>query len=207
MARVITPAPSPPPPTSGTVLAVCRVHAVLPDAGRVGSTAIDKRAVTGPVAVGPLGVAGDVQRDTSDHGGVDKAVYAYGQDAADRWVEQLGAALEPGLFGENLRVAGLDIDAAVVGERWQVGRAGEGPLLEVTGPRVPCQTFARFLADRLPEADTTRWVRRFTAAARPGAYLRVLTPGVLAAGDPVQVVARPEGGTSVAEVLTGAARP
>ena len=215
MTRVITSAPSPAAattpevgaPISGTVVAVCRVHAVLPDAGRVGSTAIDKRPVAGPVAVGPLGVDGDVQRDTSDHGGVDKAVYAYGQAAADRWVEQLGAPVEPGLFGENLRVSGLDVDAAVVGERWQVGRVGEGPLLEVTGPRVPCQTFARFLADRLPEADTARWVRRFTATGLPGAYLRVVAPGVLAAGDPVEVVARPEGGTSVAEVLTGAARP
>lgn len=207
MAPVITPAPCPSPPTSGSVVAVCRVHAVLPDAGRIGSTAIDKRPVAGPVAVGPLGVDGDDQRDTGDHGGVDKAVYAYGQDAADLWAEQLGAAVEPGLFGENLRVAGLDVDAAVLGERWQVGRAGEGPLLEVTGPRTPCQTFARFLADRLPQADTTGWVRRFTAAARPGAYLRVLAPGAVTAGDPVQVVSRPQGGASVAQVLTGAARP
>ena len=212
---MITPAPTPAAatasttgvPTSGTVVAVCRVHAVLPDAGTVGSTAIDKRSVAGPVAVGPLGVDGDDQRDTSDHGGLDKAVYAYGEAAADHWAERLGTAIGPGLFGENLRVAGLDVDAALVGERWQVGAAGRGPLLEVTGPRVPCQTFARFLAGRLPQADTARWVRRFTAAGRPGAYLRVLRPGVVAAGDPVVVVARPERGVGVGEVLTGAARP
>lgn len=193
----------PPAPTTGSIVAVCRVHAVLPDAGRVGSTAIDKRPVPGAVAVGPLGIAGDAQRDVEHHGGPDKAVYAYGEGAADAWVEALGTALEPGVLGENLRVAGLDVDAALIGERWQVGRAGLGPLLEVASPRIPCQTFARFLADRLPEADVGRWVRRFTAAGRPGAYLRVVEPGVLAAGDPVQVVSRPDHGVSITSWFLG----
>lgn len=191
------------PPTTGTVLAVCRVHAVLPDAGRVGSTAIDKRPVLGAVPVGELGIEGDVQRDVDNHGGPDRAVYAYGESAADTWAEALGTALEPGVFGENLRVADLDVDAALIGERWQVGQAGLGPLLEVASPRIPCQTFARFLADRLPEADVERWVRRFTAAGRPGAYLRVVEPGVLAAGDTVEVVSRPGHRVSVASWFLG----
>lgn len=197
-----TPSPEAP-PAVGTVRAVCRVHAVLPDAGRVGSTGIDKRPVLGAVVVGDLGIEGDVQLDVEHHGGPDKAVYAYGESATDAWAEVLGTALEPGVFGENLRVAGLDVDAALIGERWQVGQAGLGPLLEVASPRIPCQTFARFLADRLPEADVERWVRRFTAAGRPGAYLRVVEPGVLAAGDPVEVVSRPDHEVSVAAWFLG----
>ncbi len=169
---------------------MCRVHALLPDAGTVGVTAIDKRPVPGPVLVRPYGLFADVQADRKDHGGLDKAVYAYAQESADAWSAELGRTVVPGLFGENLRTAGVDVDGAVVGERWQVGEEGTGPLLEVTMPRTPCATFGRRLGEE-------RWVRRFTRGGLPGAYLRVLAAGTLAAGDPVRVVHRPAHGVSV----------
>ena len=81
------------------------------------------------------------------------------------------------MFGENLTTSGLDVDGAVVGERWRVGSA----LLEVTGPRIPCATFAAWMGER-------GWVRRFTERGRTGAYLAVVEPG-FAVGDPVEVVA------------------
>ena len=99
----------------GTLLAVCRVHQLLPDAGVFGVTAIDKRPVEGAVRVRPFGVRGDVQADRADHGGRDKALYAYAQEAADRWAAELGREVPPGLFGENLRTAGVDVDGAEVG--------------------------------------------------------------------------------------------
>lgn len=173
---------------TGEVLAVCRVHALLPDDGPVGVTAIDKRPVEGPVRVRRLGLHADLQADRANHGGEDQAVYAYGQDDAEWWAEQLGYAVVPGLFGENLRVRGVPVTAAVVGERWAVGTA----LLEVTQPRTPCSTFARRLGEQ-------GWVKRFTTANRTGAYLRVLKPGELRTGDAVNVCYRPEHGVTLAD--------
>ncbi|MGQ7296862.1 MOSC domain-containing protein [Quadrisphaera sp. KR29] len=181
----------------GTLLAVCRVHQLLPDDGTVGVTAIDKRPVQGPVKVLALGAHGDVQADRYDHGGRDKALYAYAQEAADRWATELGREVPPGLFGENLRTAGVDVDGAEVGERWRIG-SGEAALeVEVTMPRTPCATFARRMGEQ-------RWVRRFARAGAPGAYLRVVRPGTVAAGDAVEVLSRPGHGVGVARWLVEA---
>lgn len=173
---------------TGEVLAVCRVHTLLPDAGTVGVTAIDKRPVDGPVKVRRLGLYADLQADRANHGGEDQAVYAYGQDDVDWWVDRLEREIPAGLFGENLRVRGIPVSGAVVGERWAVGTA----LLEVTQPRTPCATFARRLGE-------DRWVKRFTEANRTGTYLRVVKPGQLSAGDRVAVCYRPEHGVTIAE--------
>jgi len=171
------------------LVAVCRVHALLPDAGSVGVTAIDKRPVEGRVRVRPYGLHADVQADRKDHGGLDQAVYAYAQEDAEVWAAELGYEVTPGLFGENLRTRGVEASRAVVGERWRIGTA----LLEVTQPRTPCQTFARRLG------SPPRWVRRFTEANRTGAYLRVLENGDLGAGDAVEVVHRPAHGVTLAD--------
>ncbi|MFI6424837.1 MOSC domain-containing protein [Promicromonospora sp. NPDC050880] len=170
------------------LLAVCRVHVLHPDAGPVGVTAIDKRPVEGRVKVRPLGLYADLQADRANHGGLDQAVYAYAQEDADHWSAELGREVTPGLFGENLRTSGLDVNRAVIGERWQVGSA----LLEVTQPRVPCQTFGRRLGEQ-------RWVRRFAQANRTGAYLRVIENGDLGAGDTVDVVQRPVHGVTISD--------
>ncbi|WP_171169820.1 MOSC domain-containing protein [Streptomyces sp. I05A-00742] len=153
------------------------------------ATGIDKRPVAGPVAVaapGPKGeagsgLAGDTIVTLKHHGGNDQAVYAFAREDLDRWERELGRALPAGSFGENLTTSGLDVSDARIGERWRIG---DRLLLEVTSPRVPCRTFA----DWLGEAG---WIRRFTQDAAPGAYLRVLEPGEVRAGDPVTVVHRP----------------
>lgn len=149
-------------------------------AGRLRRTAIDKRPVTHAVAVGELGVAGDEQADVKYHGGRDKAVYAFAREDLDRWEQVLGRSLHDGQFGENLTTSGIDVNEALVGERWRVGQA----LLEVCSVRIPCRVFANWLQEQ-------GWVRRFTADARPGPYLRVVEPGLVAAGDPIAVEHRP----------------
>lgn len=163
----------------GTVEAVCVVGALVEDPqGRVGVSAIDKRPVAGAVSVRRLGLHGDVQADREHHGGPDKAVYAYADADAAWWAAQLGAEVPAGRFGENLRLSGLDVSGAVPGERWRIGRT---LILEVTGPRIPCATFGRWM-------EQDGWVRRFLRAGRPGAYLKVITPGPIAAGDEVEVI-------------------
>ncbi|MFF1635829.1 MOSC domain-containing protein [Leifsonia sp. NPDC058248] len=178
----------------GELLAVCRVDKLIPDAGNVGVTAIDKQPSAVPLRVRPYGVHGDVQADRRHHGGLTKAVYAYAEEDAGFWAESLGRSIPPGLFGENLRTAGLDVNGAEIGERWRVG---DGLVLEVTCPRMPCAVFQR----RMGEAH---WVKRFTEAGLPGAYLRVVHSGSITAGDPIEVLSRPGHGVTIASWFTAA---
>jgi MOSC domain-containing protein YiiM len=157
--------------------------------GRTVTTAIWKHPVAGRVKVRGVNVEGDRQADLEVHGGVDQALYAYAAEDLAWWAGQLGRELPPGSFGENLTVAGVDVSGALVGERWRAG----GTLLEVSQPRTPCFKLGiRMGSQRFPA--------RFAAAGRPGAYLRILAEGEVAASDPVEVVHRPAHGLTVAEV-------
>lgn len=180
------------------LLAACVVHALHPDPGGVGTTAIDKRAVQGAVKVRELGLFADVQADRKRHGGLDQAVYAYAQEDAEFWEAQLGRELPPGWFGENLRVSGLDLSGARAGERWQLGTSSFSVILEVTRPRIPCQTFARWVGGD----EVSGWVARFTAAERPGAYLRVIRTGTIRAGQTIQVSDVAADAPSIRELFT-----
>ncbi len=177
---------------NSSVVAVCVVHEIKRDAGIVGRTAIDKRPVDGPVQVGKLGLTGDTQCDTERHGGPDKAIYAYAEADAQRWAAELGRPTQPGMFGENLTVRALAVTDAVVGERWQVGT--EVQVGNLTAPAV------RHFRPACREQP--RWVRRFSDRADVGAYLRVLRPGCVTAGDPIQLLHVPEHGVTAREVFT-----
>jgi MOSC domain-containing protein YiiM len=154
-----------------------------------GVTGIDKRPAEGAVEIrdpgpkgtGGSGVAGDAICDLRHHGGSLQAVYAYAREDLDAWEADLGRPLAGGVFGENLTTRGLDVTGALIGERWLVG---DRCLLQVTSPRIPCRTFAAWLEDQ-------GWIRRFTARGTPGAYLAVVEPGSVRAGDPIAVVSRP----------------
>ncbi|MEU6777489.1 MOSC domain-containing protein [Streptomyces sp. NPDC046759] len=161
-----------------------------------GVTGIDKKPVDGPVRVtapGPKGVgagglAGDAVCDMRHHGGDDQAVYAYAREDLDDWERELGRSLANGCFGENLTTDGLDVSGALIGERWRVGSE---LVLEVTSGRIPCRTFQGHLGER-------GWVKRFTQKGATGAYLRVIAPGEIRAGDPIEVMHRPDHGVTVA---------
>jgi MOSC domain-containing protein YiiM len=142
---------------------------------------IVKSAAAGAVAVGSTGLAGDEQADRVNHGGPFKAAYAYAREDAAFWERQVGRPLAAGAFGENLTLAGVDVTGALIGERWRIGTAE----FEVSGPRVPCSKLGARMGD-------PRFPKRFVLAGRPGAYLAVVTPGTLQAGDAVAVVHRPK---------------
>jgi MOSC domain-containing protein YiiM len=80
------------------------------------------------------------------------------------------------------------VNDALIGDRWRIGRS---LILEVSCPRVPCGTFQGWLR-------RTGWIKEFTRAARPGAYLRVIEPGEICAGDPVEIVQRPDHDVTIA---------
>ena len=160
-----------------------------------GATAIRKRAVDGPVAVRTLGLDGDQVADTRHHGGVFQAVYAFAEEDLARWAERLGSPVGPGLFGENLTTSGLDVNDAVLGERWRIGTAVVSPV----DVRIPCNVFKNWLG--LNHLDNQAWVKRFTEDARPGPYLRVLEEGHLQVGDEIVVEDRPEHGVTVSTMF------
>ncbi|MAT06227.1 MAG: hypothetical protein CL424_14410, partial [Acidimicrobiaceae bacterium] len=157
--------------------------------GRSGRTAIGKQAVDGPVRAAGVNLDGDDQADRSAHGGYDKAIYAYADEDRSWWESETGRTIERAAFGENLTTSGIDVTNAVIGERWTIGTV----TLEVSEPRLPCWKLNHRMGD-------DHFVKRFTTAQRPGAYLRILTAGTLRVGDAIQVVHVPEDSITVAEV-------
>ena len=161
----------------------------------IGRTAIEKHPVTGPVRVATLGIEGDQVADTVHHGGIDQAVYAFAREDLDEWAEQLGAPIADGMFGENLTTSGIDVNEALVGERWRVGSV----LLEVSSVRIPCNDFKGWMGET--GFDNTGWVKRFAAAGRPGPYLRVVEEGAFQAGDALVVEHTPTHGVTVSTMF------
>ncbi|ANS67355.1 hypothetical protein SLINC_5131 [Streptomyces lincolnensis] len=161
-----------------------------------GVTGIDKRpvqepvrvAAPGPKGIGGSGLAGDAVCKKQHHGGDDQAVYVMAREDLDDWEAELGRPLPNGAFGENLTTEGLDVSGALIGERWRIGSE---VVLEISSGRIPCGTFQGHMGEK-------RWVKRFTQKGAPGAYLRVIEPGEIRAGDPVEILHRPDHDVTVA---------
>ena len=166
---------------SAKVLSLNVVHAVIPDVGgSVGITSIDKRSVSDSREVTTAGVAGDQRSDIPNHGMPEQAVYAYAREDYEWWEAELEKDIPAGKFGENLTTVGIDVTNAVIGQTWRIGTT----LLQVTGPRIPCGTFARFMAEGMP-----------------GAYFQILEAGEITAGDEIKIVSTPEHGVTVSDVF------
>jgi MOSC domain-containing protein YiiM len=165
--------------------------------GRLVRTAIWKIPVGArAVALRGVNLDGDEQADRTVHGGPDKAVYAYAEEDYRWWAEDGGVATSLGLFGENLTLRGIALREALVGERWSVGSV----VLEVTQPRLPCVK----LGVRMNDA---RFPKRFQAAGRPGAYLRIVEAGTIRAGDTIRLLDRPDHGVTLGLMSDAVADP
>jgi MOSC domain-containing protein YiiM len=152
-------------------------------------TGIFKRPVDGPVQVTREGILEDFIGDKKNHGGPDQAVYVYGWADYEWWVAELGQEMQPGMFGENLTISGLESAQFNIGDRLHIGEV----VLEVTAPRIPCGT----LAGRM---NIPTFAKQFRFAGRPGLYCRIIREGILQAGDPVS--AEPYAGKTVGIVET-----
>jgi len=158
--------------------------------GRPAKSAIWKSPVAGRVVARGVNLEGDDQADRKAHGGFDKAVYAYAIEDLQWWEQEIGRPMEHGQFGENLTTEGIDVNGALVGERWQVGTV----VLEVSEPRVPCWRFG-------VRMDDVKFPRRFTEAMRPGAYLRIITEGELGKGDSIRILEKPDHTLTVRDIF------
>jgi len=156
--------------------------------GRAVLTAIRKTAVSGPVAVKPLGLEGDEQADPSVHGGRSKAVYAYPSEHHDFWrtvraQAQVSLWDEPvasGLFGENLLLQGLTEDRLWIGDRLRLPHC----VLAVSEPRYPCFKFNAAMG-------FVHAAKLMVQSGYCGAYLAVIEPGPVSADDPIELAPGP----------------
>jgi len=193
---------------NGSVRAVCVGTVQAREIqGRPVATAYGKQAVDGPVAVRPLGLAGDEQADLEVHGGLDKAVYAYPSEHYAFWATvraQAGlqpwpgpgdaGALPPGSLGENLVLQGLLEAQAWVGDLLRFPRC----VLAVSAPRLPCFKFEAAMGFRQAS-------RLMVQSGYCGFYLSVREPGWIAAGEPFEVVPGPRE-VSIRELFEARAR-
>lgn len=153
-------------------------------------TGIFKSPVTGPLLLRRLNLDGDHQADLENHGGRNKAVYAYPSEHYEFWRRELpGMELSWGIFGENLTIEGLTEEDACIGDHFRIGEA----VVAVSQPRIPCYKLGlRFGRDDMP--------KKFLASGRSGIYFSVVEEGLVNTGDAIERIHQNEHGISVAEI-------
>lgn len=153
-------------------------------------TSIFKIPTARRLAVSSQRIEDDEQADLLNHGGENKAVYAYPLEHYRSWSDELSRDdFVHGQFGENLTIRGLLEDELGIGDLLRIGTA----VLQVSQPRKPCFK----LGIRM---DDPRFVRRFLQSGRSGFYLRVAEPGELGAGDAIERIEAGPSGMTVHEV-------
>jgi MOSC domain-containing protein YiiM len=163
--------------------------------GKRAKTGIFKHPVSASVIVDAAGIAGDAVLNRKHHGGLDQAVLVYGSNTLDWWSDELATSLEPGTFGENLIIEGMENSDIAAGDRFTCADL----VLEATSPRMPCSTLALRMRDK-------NFVKRYLQAGRPGIYCRVLRPGVLKAGADVRFERFSGNRITLAEMMAHAGR-
>jgi MOSC domain-containing protein YiiM len=158
--------------------------------GRPAKSAIWKSPVAGRIAARGVNLDGDDQADRKAHGGPDKAIYAYAVEDSRWWEQKIGRPFAYGEFGENLTTEGIDVNQALVGERWEIGTT----VVEVSEPRIPCWRLGVRMNDPV-------FPRGFAEAMRPGAYQRIVVEGSVGAGDEIRVVTRPGHDLTIRDVF------
>ena len=162
----------------------------VPWNGKTVHTGVWKTPVEGAVMVRRLNIDGDGQGDLAGHGGEQRAVMVYQTESYDYWRDFLGRDdLQPGNFGENFTVSGLDDHDVCIGDRYRIGDAE----FEVTQPRVTCFRVGMRLG--VPEMPNL-----LVSHHRPGFYFRVITEGLVRAGDDIVLTRRGRHELSVADV-------
>ena len=159
--------------------------------GQEVTTGIYKAPIASRIQLHWLNLEGDRQADLTNHGGQDKAVYAYPSEHYPYWKKELaGLNLTWGAFGENFTTAGLLEDAVCIGDRFTIGAAE----VVVTQPRIPCYKLSmKFNREDMAE--------RFLASRRTGFYLRVLREGEVGPGDEIVRIHQDENQISIADTL------
>ncbi len=125
------------------------------------------------------GMEGDRQADRRIHGGPDRALCLFAVEVLAT-LRAEGHPIAPGCAGENITTEGLDWRLVVPGARLRLGSEAE---IEITSYTTPCWKNARWFRDGDPD--------RMRQEQHPGesrVYARVLRPGLLRTGDPIELI-------------------
>ena len=152
------------------------------------ASAINKKIISThqnpqPVEITTLGVKGDEQADLSVHGGIEKAIYVYPAEHYSFWNELLAretkrpVELQHGDIGENFTIEGLLETEVFVGDRLLIG-ALEFSVVKL---REPCFKFNAALSYKGA-------AKAMLQSGFSGWYLRVINPGLLAAGAEITII-------------------
>ncbi len=157
---------------------------------KIVETGIFKFPVDNPIFLDIEDVKNDHVVDRKYHGGIEKAVYAYGEQHYEYW-----KGLYPkqewtyGMFGENLTVTNLDETNIRVGSTYQLGEA----IIEVTKPREPCYKLGiRF--------NDPTIIKQFWNSTKSGIYFKILRTGYVGKSEEMILLNKPINNPTIAEV-------
>lgn len=144
------------------------------------TTGMFKELVSGKLFLGETGLRGDEVADTVNHGGPEKAIFAYPIAHYTYFAEQEGLEMVAGGMGENLSVLEMDELTVCIGDQYRFGEA----IIEVSQPRQPCWRPARRyrrkdLALKIQDSGKTGW------------YYRVLEEGYVSGEADLDLIERP----------------
>ncbi|MCM3585719.1 MOSC domain-containing protein [Mesobacillus maritimus] len=142
---------------------------------------IFKNTVDDKLWLSQKGLTGDEVADKKNHGGPEKALFAYSATHYDVWKEELDVnAIEIGAMGENIAVHFMDEHTVCIGDTYQFGDA----IIQVSQPRQPCWKPAR----RFKVID---FALRIQQSGRTGWYFRVLKEGLVQGETELTLLDRP----------------
>lgn len=142
---------------------------------------IFKNPAAGDIWLSETGFIGDEVADEKNHGGPEKAVFAYPIRHYAYWQEQLERDdMTMGAMGENFAVLEMDEFTVCIGDTYKVGEA----IIQVSQPRQPCWKPAR----RFQMVDLALQIQN---SGRTGWYFRVLQEGSIRADSPIDLIERP----------------
>lgn len=124
------------------------------------------------------GLASDAQNDLKHHGGPDRAVCLYSLERILE-LQAEGHPIYPGAAGENLTLSGVEWETVQPGLTIRLGRE---VVIEIVSFTTPCGKIKDCFADGAPG--------RISQDTHPGwsrVYARVLHPGIIGIGDPVEI--------------------
>lgn len=144
-------------------------------------TGMFKKEQADQVWLTETGFQGDEVSDKRNHGGPEKAVFAYPAKHYEYWQEKLERDdIGPGGMGENFSVFEMDEETVCIGDSYRVGDA----VIQVSQPRNPCWRPAR----RYKVIDLALQIQN---SGKTGWYYRVLQEGDVKGDMPIVLLDRP----------------
>lgn len=142
---------------------------------------IFKQPIEGPISLSNIGLCGDGQADTENHGGPEKAVFVYPLEHYEYWQKELNTTdIGPGAMGENFLLGNTSEEMVSIGDIFQIGDA----VVQVSQPRQPCWKPAR----RFRIKNLALLIQ---SSGRTGWYFRVLKEGNIEEGQGFTLIERP----------------